>query len=138
MSGVDGTWDPGGRPAAAPLPDAATLARLAAAGAVEEPDPAAELSPAEQQALAAGTRAGLDAWSGVAATLDAAMLVGLVRFYTVAEAVLPGWDAGDASPVIALARELRRREAWPADLRAWIRARSANRFLPWGNLLHRL
>ncbi len=65
-------------------------------------------------------------------------VVALIRLFTMAESALPGWKAGDASPVIPLAAVLKQRGSYPADLTAWIRAHSDNRFLPYGNLMNRL
>jgi hypothetical protein len=62
----------------------------------------------------------------------------LIRFFTLAEARLPNWEAGAQSPVIPLAAVLRQRGAWPPALSRWIRAESRNRFLPWGSLADRL
>ena len=77
-------------------------------------------------------------WTGVVGTLDAATLEALARFFTLAETRLPGWEAGARSPVIALARELRRRGSMTPELGAWIKAHTDNRFLPYGSLLDRL
>ena len=40
--------------------------------------------------------------------------------------------------MIPLVRELKRRGAYPAELTAWIKANTDNRFLPYGNLMDRL
>ena len=89
-------------------------------------------------ALAAVARHEGDAdWATAAVGLDPAELVALIRLFTVAER-LPGWAAGPGSPVIPLARELKKRGAYPDDLTAWIKARTDNRFLPYGSLLDRL
>lgn len=76
-------------------------------------------------------------WAAMASSLDTGDIVALIRLFTLAER-LPGWDAGPRSPVIALAAELKGRDAYPADLTRWIRANSDNRFLPYGSLLDRL
>jgi hypothetical protein len=125
-----------------------------------EPDAAGELSPAVlEELLRAAARAaeddfGLDRaaigrlagvardeggrWAQAIRDLDAAALEALARFFTLAEARLPGFEAGGRSPVIALARELRRRGAMTPELGAWIKANTDNRFLPYGSLLDRL
>lgn len=76
-------------------------------------------------------------WVSAAADLDDAQLEALIRFFTLAEK-LPGWESGAKSPVIALAAELKKRDAYPPPLTRWIRANSENRFLPHGSLLDRL
>ena len=69
---------------------------------------------------------------------DSARLVGWLRALVLAEAALPGGDAGAKSPAIDVARLLRERGDYPAGLTAWIRAVSSNRYLPYGSLLDRL
>ena len=76
-------------------------------------------------------------WSAVAESLEDQDLVKLIRLFTLGER-LPGWEAGAASPVIGLARELKRRGSYPDDLTAWIKSQSDNRFLPYGSLMDRL
>jgi hypothetical protein len=109
---------------------------LGAAGALEEPD--FRLSRDRIGALAALARhdAHCD-WAAAAANLSSAELESLVRLFTLAER-LPGWDAGARSPVIVLVAELKRRDAYPEALTAWIKANTNNRFLPYGSLLDRL
>ncbi|SDJ93181.1 hypothetical protein [Microbulbifer yueqingensis] len=59
----------------------------------------------------------------------------LIRFFTLAEAQLPGWDGGPESPVIPLAKTLRRRKApLSREQLLWIREHSDNRYLPYGPL----
>ena len=94
-------------------------------------------------ALPAGERAELPAlmareladWADAVAGLDVSELVDLVRLFALAEAQLPGCEAGKRSPAIACARELRTRGAYPAGLTPWLRKHSGNRFLPYGSLL---
>lgn len=127
-------WDPR---AGAVLTHRTVVQLLAAAARLEEPR--FGLDAAAAGALAPFARHGGSVdWAQEAERLDPADLVALIRLFTRAEAELPGWESGDASPVIPLARELKRRGAYPADLTAWIRAHSDNRFLPYGNLMDRL
>jgi hypothetical protein len=79
-----------------------------------------------------------DGWAPLIATQDDAKLIRIAKWLTVAEMKLPGWEAGARSPVIAIVRELRRRNAYPKELTAWIKANSSNRFLPYGSLADRL
>lgn len=131
------SWEP----ASAATLDTATVARLCrAAERIDEPT--FGFAEREVAALAACARDGgagspVD-WSALASTLDDHRLLALIRLFTRAEMAFPAWKAGDRSPVIALAAELKRRGGLPAGLTAWIRANSDNRFLPHGSLLHRL
>ena len=79
-----------------------------------------------------------DARAGLFADRNSARLVGWLRALTLAEETVPGCEAGARSPVIGLARLLRERGDYPADLTPWIKAVSSNRFLPYGSLLDRL
>ncbi len=117
-------------------PDATRIERLLLASTQLE-EPSFGFSPEEIQHLAPLMRCQRDEWSAAAESLNDEQLVCLVRLFTLAEA-LPGWQAGERSPVIGLMAELRSRNAVPADLGAWIRSNTENRFLPWGSLLDRL
>ncbi len=108
---------------------------LRAGEALDQPDYG--LGQEEIQKFAPLMHAGAPRWREAAVNLDDESLVSLVRIFTLAEQ-LPGWHAGDRSPVIPLMAELRQRSAMPADLGTWIRANTDNRFLPWGSLLDRL
>jgi hypothetical protein len=59
----------------------------------------------------------------------------LIRFFTLAEMQLPVWQGGNKSPVIALVKLLKKRDAFPQELRRWIKANTDNRFLPYGSAL---
>lgn len=47
-------------------------------------------------------------------------------------------NVGANSPVIPLVRVLKRRASYPADMTAWIKTYSSNKFLPYGSLSDRL
>jgi hypothetical protein len=66
---------------------------------------------------------------------DDCRLEALIRFFTLAEMQLPGWRGGNKSPVIALVKMLQKRDAFPQELRKWIKANTDNRFLPYGSAL---
>ena len=66
---------------------------------------------------------------------DDRRLVALIRFFTLAEMQLPGWQGGNKSPVIALVKLLKKRNAFPQELRRWIKANTDNRYLPYGSAL---
>jgi hypothetical protein len=130
-------WDPG-RPAPRLTED--QVARLVeAARRVDEPrfgldaDAAGELAPLARHRPGDGVD-----WAGAALQLNDARIIELIRLFTLAEGTFSGWEAGDASPVVPLARVLKARGSYPSDLTAWIRANSDNRFLPYGNLMDRL
>ena len=82
--------------------------------------------------------AGADAWSGFFADRSSGRLIAWLRVLTLAEETIPGCETGAKSPVIVLARLLRERSDYPADLTAWIKSVSTNRFLPYGSLMDRL
>jgi hypothetical protein len=94
-----------------------------------------DLAPVARQARRG--RPGID-WTIAAEPLSDSDLIALVRLFTLAESRLAGWESGDASPVVPLVAVLKRRGSYPADLTAWIKANSDNRFLPHGNLMDRL
>lgn len=133
-SGGVGRWEP----AKDIHPDPALLERFARIGGATPEEPAASLSEEEIRRFAPLMRLGAKDWSAVLESLEDVALVDLVRFFTVAEMKLAGWDAGERSPVIYCVRELRKRGCYPADLTAWIKAHTDNRFLPYGSLLDRL
>lgn len=129
-----GTWQPdgGGKPL-----DAALLDRLIrAADALDRP--ALGFAADEVTGFAFCMRCETAEWRALVRERSDDDLVALVRVLTVAEQKLPNWEAGERSPVIVLAAQLRRRGAYPKALTAWIRANSSNKFLPWGSLLGRL
>ena len=132
MSDV-GTWDPG---------DRVTLSEehleCVRRASTHLEDAGFGLDEAELRLLAPVMSLDADRWEAVARKEDPGALVAWIRFFTLAEARLPGFEAGAKSPVIPLARVLREQGAYPADLTAWIRAHSDNRFLPHGSLLDRL
>ncbi|MDE0038762.1 MAG: hypothetical protein OXU77_14595 [Gammaproteobacteria bacterium] len=81
---------------------------------------------------------GANEWSGFFADRASGRLIAWLRVLTLAEETIPGCETGAKSPVIVLARLLRERGDYPAELTAWIRSVSTNRFLPYGSLMDRL
>ncbi len=117
--------------------DEQVLARLLhAASALQEDE--LSFSADEIKALAPVMTLSAEHWRRESESLSSEKVVALIRLFTLAETRLTGWQAGDKSPVIALAETLKHRGQYPADLTAWIRAHSDNRFLPYGNLMDRL
>lgn len=73
-------------------------------------------------------------WQDACADLSDDALVHLVRFFAVVEN-LPGWEAGATSPVIALAKMLRKRgQRLDKPFLQWLRSVNENRYLPYGPL----
>ena len=75
-----------------------------------------------------------DSWQ-VAKQLTEDDLVALVRFFTLAEMQLSGWEAGNRNPVIPLVRILKKRDQFSPELRKWIKSSTDNRYLPYGSAL---
>ena len=128
-----GAWDPEEQIRAL---DASVLAELTEAAKQLHLDDFG-LSAVAASRLAATVRLAPEAWQAAEGLADED-LIRLVRLYTLAEGRFADWKAGAKSPVIALCRILRDRGAWPAELTAWIKAHSDNRFLPYGSLMDRL
>lgn len=96
------------------------------------------LTVSERGELAPLMTAAAEVWTERVDSVPSDALVDWIRFLTLAEARLPGFEAGAKSPVIHIARVLRARGDYPEDLNAWIRANTDNRFLPYGSLVDRL
>lgn len=74
-------------------------------------------------------------WLEESEAWDSEQLWQLIRFFTLAEKQLPGWDAGAESAVIPLAKALRRRKTpLNKEQLLWIKQHSDNRYLPYGPL----
>ena len=131
-----GTWDPSlASSNAENLLSADTLDRLIGYDRENQLHQLDELlSSDEQQRLAALMKVDHETWRGVAEPLADAAVIHLLRFFAVAEN-LPGWEAGAQSPVIPLARVLRKRGArLDKPMLQWLREVNDNRFLPYGPL----
>lgn len=74
------------------------------------------------------------AWEA-ARSLDSDTVISLVRLFTLVEEQVSGWDGGNKSPVISLAKILKERGDLEADLRKWIKSNTKNRYLPHGSAL---
>lgn len=94
-----------------------------------------QLSSEEIQQQAPIMRLDFQSWENAATNSDAQTLIALIRFFTIAEQQLPGWEGQEKSPVIYLNKLLKlRKEPLDKDMLLWIRANSNNRFLPHGAL----
>jgi|TARA_Y100000310_G_scaffold344475_2_gene457436 hypothetical protein len=58
----------------------------------------------------------------------------LIRFFTLAEQHVSGWQGGKRSPVIWLVKILKKRQAFAAELSSWIKSHTDNRYLPYGSI----
>ncbi|MCB1704700.1 MAG: hypothetical protein KDI17_07550 [Halioglobus sp.] len=131
-----GTWDPSIQSTGGELQlDTELLNRLIA---YDRDDSLSRLDAlldeGDKQRLAGLMKLDHGTWQAAAETLTEAELIHLIRFFAVAEN-LPGWEAGADSPVIPLAKSLRRRGArLDKALLQWLREVSDNRFLPYGPL----
>lgn len=131
-----GSWDPSAESAAREIqPDPSLLDRLIA---YARDDQLAQLdkliSADESQALAGLMKIDHQVWLATATPLGDDELLHLIRFFAVAE-TLPGWEAGPQSPVIPLAKTLRKRGVrLDKALLQWLREVNDNRFLPYGPL----
>ena len=74
------------------------------------------------------------AWAG-AELLTTEDVTALIRFFTLVEMQVSGWDSRKRSPVIPLVKVLKARDSFDPALRKWIRASTSNRYLPNGSAL---
>jgi len=131
-----GSWDPTADAAAHSVTiDPDTLQKLIAFSRDDQLDALDSLiDGAQSQALAGLMKIDHDQWLAAAEDMSNDDVLHLLRFFAVAEN-LPGWEAGAESPVIPLARTLRRRgQKLEKDLLRWLREVSENRYLPYGPL----
>jgi hypothetical protein len=95
----------------------------------------APFSEEEQQKYAVFMRVAPEQWQVAVANFSNDELVDLIRFFTRAEKLISGWDAGKESPAIWINKALRKRgEKLSRDMLLWIRANTDNRFIPNGGL----
>ena len=131
-----GSWDPAAEAQSHHVQlGADTLAKLIAYSANDELFGLEEhLSGDECQALSGLMKIDHGAWQKAVETLTDDELLHLIRFFAVAEN-LPGWEAQEKSPVIPLAKSLRKRGVrLDKALLQWLREVNNNRFLPYGPL----
>ncbi len=133
-----GSWDPN---LAKPDTDAAIkpelLARFIALSRQDQLDSITASVDADQQQLYAGLMTlPQQEWEHAVDNLMEADIYHLMRFFTVAELQLPGWEAGERSPVIWLNKILKARgKPLSKDQIQWIKQHTRNRFLPYGSAL---
>ena len=132
-----GAWDPTQANAATDFTlDPAVLASFIALSENQQLDNlSSKLSNDIQSQQAPLMKLSKARWIEIAEAYSTEQIVHLVRFFTLAEMQLSGWEAGDSSPVIGLVKALRLRKAPPdKELLIWIKEHSDNRFLPNGAL----
>ena len=131
-----GSWDPTADAAAHSIHiEVATLQRFIELSRSGQLDQLEDLFAGDECQVLSGLME-LDSalWLASADSLAEDDLLHLIRFFAVAEN-LPGWEAGEKSPVIPLAKTLRKRGAkLDKELLRWIRSVSDNRYLPYGPL----
>jgi hypothetical protein len=131
-----GSWDPDADSAAHHLQiEPTTLSRFIGYSREEQLSQLEQLiSGDENQVLAGLMQIDHSAWLAAIESLPEEDLLHLIRFFAVAEN-LPGWEAGPKSPVIPLAKTLRKRGVrLDKALLHWLREVNDNRFLPYGPL----
>ncbi len=116
--------------------DAVAVVRLLQAAGQEAPD--FGLTDLERASFAGLMTQAPALWTEVAAELTRSQVEALIRFFTLAEDLISGWQAGAKSPVIPLVKVLKARGEYPRELTQWIKANTGNRFLPHGSLMDRL
>jgi len=131
-----GSWDPNLQPAEGSLLSRpGLLPRLIKYDLEDQLDQLDRLlSDEDKQQLSGLMKIDHEAWRAAAEPLMDQELIHLIRFFAAAEN-LPGWEAGADSPVIPLAKILRRRGTrLDRSLLQWLREINTNRFLPYGPL----
>lgn len=130
-----GSWDPAAAQAAVSIEiDSSKLQQFIQWSQQQQLDALEDLLGDELQVQAGLMKLDSDAWMNAADGMSSEDIVHLVRFFAVAEN-LPGWEAGEKSPVIPLARILRQRnDKLDRNFLLWLRSVNDNRFLPYGPL----
>lgn len=130
-----GSWDPSAGSASSDLQlTPQLLKRLIAFSTDEQLDQLADLLNNDDEQLARVMQIDHALWHEAAAELDDDGVRHLIRFLAMAEN-LPGWEAGASSPVIPLAKILRKRGArLDKPFLQWLRQVNENRYLPYGPL----
>jgi hypothetical protein len=76
-----------------------------------------------------------DVWFEALKNFSDDELVALIRFFTLAEVHFTNWNAEEKSPVIWIAKLLRKRKhSLDKELLIWIKNNNKNKFLPFGPL----
>jgi hypothetical protein len=130
-----GVWQPGDDRKNEGSVEGQLLERLIACARQVEDTVSPELLEAHALAGESGVMS-LDATAWVdAEQLRTEDIIALIRFFTLVEMQVSGWDSGKRSPVIPLVKVLKGRDSFDRELRQWIRASTSNRYLPNGSAL---
>lgn len=130
-----GVWEPGGGvDDSREVPLALIEQFLALARQVDESVTPVDLEAAGLSAEQWVMTTDAAGW-GLAESLDDADLEHLARLFTLVEQQVSGWDGGKKSPVIAIVKILKGRDAFAPELRKWIKTHTDNRYLPYGSAL---
>ncbi|MFT4714459.1 MAG: hypothetical protein ACJAVI_000622 [Candidatus Azotimanducaceae bacterium] len=129
-----GIWEPGNKKSV-DIVELEKLMELLSCFQTADPEKLSESMSATQ----VQTNAGLmnlseESWQSCDSLADEA-LEPLVRFFTLAEMQLAGWDSGAKSPVIYLVKVMKKRGLFTPELRKWIKKNSDNRYIPNGSVL---
>lgn len=130
-----GNWNPDNQQTDRTI-DPAWLARCVTLSGDSElaklPEP---FTDQETQYYSALMRQPAEVWMAAVDDLENDELVALIRFFTVAEKRISGWEAGASSPAIWINRVLKRRGGrLSTEQLRWIREHTDNRFIPNGGL----
>ncbi len=131
-----GSWDPAAEAQSHHIQlSTDTLAKLIAYSIGDQLSELEEhMSGDECQALSGLMKVDHSVWQKATEALSDDELLHLIRFLVVAEN-LPGWEALEKSPVIPLAKSLRKRGLkLDKEFLYWLREVNSNRFLPYGPL----
>ncbi len=132
-----GSWDPDADKASQKLSvDVTLLQQFIAFDRNQQLEQLSKLlSPEHQQQYAPLMQMDKSLWFSLGDDLSEGELEALMRFFTIAEQ-LPGWQSGDNSPVIWLAKVLKKRPGgMNRELLLRIKAHTNNQYLPHGSLL---
>jgi hypothetical protein len=126
-------WEPSGKESR--LVERGLLDRLVAfASGLAEVVTAEGLADAEIDSETSLMGLESNAWAA-AEQLSTDEIAHLIRFFTLVEGQVAGWDAGKKSPVIPLVKILKDRGEFQPELRKWVKGNTDNRYLPYGSAL---
>ncbi len=133
-----GSWTPDNEQSAADyLPEEKTLREFVKLAREESLEQMAEhLSNSTLENESAVMHLSLDQWKSLTEVFESQELYFLIQFFTRAEMILPGWEAGADSPVIWINKILRQRKSpLSKEQLLWIKTNSNNKFIPNGALM---
>ena len=132
-----GTFDPK-QLAAEPQAIDEALLQLAVAAAHRQAADVVKLTLSDDEVMQLQPLLTHQGWRAAAPATSPTDLVPLIRLFTLGEGQYSSWQAGAKSPVVALVRALKKNGGMTAELTAWIKRNTDNRYLPHGDLMDRL